>query len=75
MADEKKSYERALDITEKALDAYVEGDKAKGGKLVDQAKAVDEGAVRDVYEELEEDASKEHDPKKLSGAKAGRRPA
>jgi hypothetical protein len=55
-------------MTEKALDAYVEGDENTGGKLVDQAKAVNEAAVRDVHAELEEDAASEHDPHKLSEA-------
>jgi hypothetical protein len=55
-------------MTEKALDAYVEGDEKTGGKLVDQAKAVNEAAVRDVNDELEEDATSEHDPQKLSEA-------
>jgi hypothetical protein len=61
-----KSYDRARDITEKALDAYVEGDDKTGGKLVEQARTVNETAVRDVQEELEEDAAAEHDPGKLS---------
>ncbi len=61
-----KSYDRAREITEKALDAYVEGDEKTGGKLVDQAKNLNEAAVRDVHQELEEDAASEHDPKKIS---------
>jgi hypothetical protein len=61
-----KSYDRAREITEKALDAFVEGDEKSGARLVEQAKDVNEAAVRDVHEELEEDAASEHDPKKLS---------
>lgn len=61
-----KSYDRAREMTEKALDAYVEGDEKTGGKLVEQAKTVNEAAVRDVHQELEEDAASEHDPQKLS---------
>jgi hypothetical protein len=61
-----KSYDRAREMTEKALDAYVEGDEKTGGKLVEQAKSVNEAAVRDVHEELEEDAASEHDPQKLN---------
>ena len=61
-----KSYDRARDMTEKALDAFVEGDEKTGAKLVEQAKGVNESAVRDVHEELEEDAASEHDPAKLS---------
>lgn len=61
-----KSYDRAREMTEKALDAYVEGDEKTGGKLVEQAKTVNEAAVRDVHQELEEDAASEHDPEKLN---------
>jgi hypothetical protein len=61
-----KSYDRAREMTEKALDAFVEGDEKTGGKLVEQAKGVNETAVRDVQQELEEDAASEHDPEKLS---------
>ncbi len=61
-----KSYDRAREITETALEAFVEGDEKSGGKLVEKAKHVNEAAVRDVREELEEDAASEHDPKKLS---------
>jgi hypothetical protein len=63
-----KSYDRAREMTEKALDAYVEGDEKTGGKLVEQAKAVNEAAVRDVHQDLEEDAASEHDPEKLGEA-------
>ena len=44
-------------MTEKALEAFVEGDEKSGAKLVEQAKRVNEAAVRDVHEELEEDAA------------------
>jgi len=67
-------YDRAREITEKALDAYVEGDEKTGGKLVEQAKTVDEAAVRDVHEELEEDAASEHDPEKLSQSESKKSP-
>jgi hypothetical protein len=50
-----------------------EHDKA-AGKLVNEAKAVDETAVRDVAEELEEDASSEHDPAKLNQKMGGKDP-
>jgi hypothetical protein len=63
---DSKSYDHAREMTEKALDAYVQGDEKTGGKLIDQAKDVNEAAVRDVREELEEDAASEHDPKKLN---------
>jgi hypothetical protein len=69
-----KSYDRAREVTEKALDAYVEGDDETGGKLVEQAKSINEAAVRDVHEELEEDAASEHDPEKLSHAASKKNP-
>jgi hypothetical protein len=69
-----KSYDRAREITEKALDAYVEGDEKTGGKLVEQAKSINEDAVRDVHEELEEDRTSEHDPEKLSQAASKNNP-
>lgn len=61
-----KSYDRAREMTEKALDAFVEGDEKGGADLVDQAKRVNDAAVRDVHKELEEDAASEHNPKKLN---------
>jgi hypothetical protein len=71
MAKDDKSYEKARDLTEKALDAYVESDDAKGDELVDQAKQVNEKAVRDVNQELQEDAGSEHDPAALNQQKQG----
>jgi len=61
-----KSYDRARELTEQALDAYVEGDEKTGSKRVEQAKGINEAAVRDVQQELEEDAGSEHDPNKLN---------
>ena len=69
-----KSYDRAREMTEKALDAYVEGDEKTGGKLVEQAKSLNEAAVRDVHQELEEDAASEHDPAKLGQQTASDKP-
>lgn len=59
-------YEKAREITEKALDALKDNDEAKAGKLIDEAKRVDENAVTDVQEMLDEDAASEHDPAKLN---------
>jgi hypothetical protein len=66
MAKDEKNYEKARSLTEKAMDAYVESDDAKGDELVEKAKALDEKAVRDVNDELEEDAEAEHDPAKVN---------
>ena len=47
-------HEKALDLTEKALDALVEGDEKTASKLVDQAKKLDQTAVEEVVHDLEE---------------------
>jgi hypothetical protein len=64
MADDKK-YDQARGLSEKALDALVEGDEKKAAKLVEQAQATDPQALRDVAQELDEDADSEHDPAKV----------
>jgi hypothetical protein len=69
-----RSYDRARELSEKALDALVDGDEKAGAELIDQAKGVNEDAVRDVHNELEEDAASEHDPKKLSQAALKKNP-
>ena len=63
---DSSAYDKAQEITEKALDAYVNNDPETGDKLIEEAKSVDEAAVRDVHEMLEEDAASEHDPEKLN---------
>ncbi|MDT7952126.1 MAG: hypothetical protein RQ966_11550 [Acetobacteraceae bacterium] len=47
-------HEKALDLTEQALDALVEGDEKTAGKLVQKAKALDPAAVEEVVHDLEE---------------------
>jgi hypothetical protein len=56
-----KSYEQARELTEKALEAYVDENDKKGDKLIERAKGVDENAVQDVSDELDDDAPSEHD--------------
>ena len=63
---DSNAYDKAQEITEKALDAYTKNDPKTGDKLIEEAKSVDETAVRDVHEMLEEDAASEHDPEKLN---------
>lgn len=63
---ETTPYEKARELTEKALDAFKDNDNSKAAELIDEARRVDENAVRDVHETLEEDASSEHDPAKLN---------
>jgi hypothetical protein len=59
-------YDQARNLSEKALDAFVDGDEEKAARLVDQAKATDPQAVKDVAQELDEDAGSEHDPAKIN---------
>jgi phosphate uptake regulator len=69
-----KSYDRAREMTEKALEAFADGDETGGAKLVERAKDLNKAAVRDVHEELSEDAASEHDPKKLDQSVAKKSP-
>lgn len=58
MADDK--HEKALDLTEAALDKLdklAKGDKQAAGKLIDQAKQLDETAPAEVVRDLDEDAA------------------
>ena len=55
MSDDK--HEKAINLTEQALDAMVEGDDAKADKLIEDAKKLDPSAVAEVVEDLDEDAA------------------
>jgi hypothetical protein len=59
-------YDQARNLSEKALEAFVDGDEDKAAKLVDQAKTINTQAVEDVAQELDEDADSEHDPAKIN---------
>ena len=72
--ENEKSYDHARQITENALDAYVEGDEKGGSELINEAKAVNEAAVKDVRDELQDDAGSEHDVKKLNDQMAKKQP-
>ncbi len=52
MADDK--HDKALDLTEKALDALDSGDGKQADKLLEQAKKLDPAAVEEVVHDLEE---------------------
>lgn len=52
MADDK--HDKALDLTEKALDAMESGDGKKADKLIDRAKKLDQSAVEEFVHDLEE---------------------
>jgi hypothetical protein len=55
MADAKQDkHEKALDLTEAALEALDTGDEKKADKLIDQAKKLDPSAVHEVVKDLEE---------------------
>jgi hypothetical protein len=64
MADEK-SYDKARGLAEDALKKTVEGDDTSAENLAEKAKATNPQAVKDVLQELDEDASSEHDPQKI----------
>jgi hypothetical protein len=59
-------YDKARDLSERALDAVVHGDEDEATKLIDQAKATNPRAVEDIVQELEEDATSEHNLDKIS---------
>lgn len=65
MADETQ-YDKARDLAEKALDAFVDGDEDKAAELAEKAKATDPQAVKDVSDELADDDSSEHDIDKIN---------
>ena len=50
-------HERALDLTEQALEKLTEGDDKAADKLIEQAKKLDPGAPAEVVEDLNEDAA------------------
>lgn len=52
MSDDK--HEKALDLTEAALDAMEEGDEKKADKLIGEAKKLDPSAVEEVVQDLAE---------------------
>ena len=55
MADDK--HEKALDLTEQALEKLTEGDEAAADKLIEKAKALDKNAPAEVVKDLDEDAA------------------
>jgi F0F1-type ATP synthase membrane subunit b/b' len=59
------AYDKARDKADAALEAYAKKDEPKGDKLIEQAQSLDPDAVKDVMDELEDDAAAEHDPKAL----------
>ena len=54
MSDDK--HERALDLTEQALEKLDEGDEKAADKLIDEAKTLDPSAPKEIVADMEEDA-------------------
>ena len=55
MSDDK--HEKALDLTEQALEKISDGDDAAADKLIEQAKKLDKTAPAEVLDDLNEDAA------------------
>ena len=54
MADDK--HDKALDLTDQALEKLVAGDEAAADELIAQAKKLDPSAPKEVLQDLDEDA-------------------
>ena len=55
MADDK--HEKALDLTEQALEKLTDGDEAAADALIKEAKKLDPSAPAEVVADLDEDAA------------------
>ena len=72
MADDKQDkHEKALDLTEAALEALDTGDEAKADKLIDQAKKLDVSAVKEVVADLAEAGEGRRDGHDADGVRRG----
>ncbi len=54
MSDDK--HDKALDLTEQALDKLDEGDEKAADELIDQAKTLDPSAPKEIVADMDEDA-------------------
>ena len=55
MTDTKQDkHDKALDLTEEALDAMEEGDETKADELIAEAKKLDPSAPAEIVKDLEE---------------------
>ena len=50
-------HDKALDLTEQALEKLTDGDEAAADKLIAEAKKLDPAAPAEVVKDMEEDAS------------------
>lgn len=55
MSDDK--HEKALDLTEQALEKLTEGDEKAADKLIAEAKKLDPTAPAEIVEAMDEDAA------------------
>jgi hypothetical protein len=53
-------HDAARQRAEDALGAYAKGETKKGDELAEEAKRIDSSAVREVIEDLDEDAGSDH---------------
>jgi hypothetical protein len=60
------NYDKARELTEDAMKKAVEGDDKGAEALGQKASATNPQAVEDVFQDLDEDATADHDPKKLN---------
>ncbi len=56
MADSK--HEKAVDLTEQALEKLVDGDEKTADSLIAEAKKLDKSAPAEVLKDLDEDAAR-----------------
>lgn len=57
MSDKTDKHEKALDLTEEALEALDKGREKEADKLIEQAKKLDPSAVEEVVQDLDEAAN------------------
>ena len=53
-------HDKAIDLTEQALDKMVEGNEDAAQKLIDEAKKLDRTAPEEVLRDIDEDAANRH---------------
>lgn len=51
------NHDKARDLTEQALDKLEQGDGKAADTLIEKAKSLDESAVKEVVDDLDEDAA------------------
>ena len=59
-------HEKARDLGEAALGKLAEGQEAEADQLIEEAKKLDESALKELVQDLEEDAGSDPDAAKTS---------